>query len=170
MRYIKRQDLSLIHEIIENSLTHSETVPDYTKESEGVNQWESVLNSTKARKYYPRFFDKATKLLIDVNKGHFFSNGNKRLALVTALLFVYYNGYRFHDYQKKKYRKYLKDSFPECTTYQDFSFLPVEFAYYNLSIIIASHNIYSIPHPILKERVKSFLEFSIYKELPATGE
>lgn len=42
---------------------------------------------------YPTLERKAAVLYYTINKGHFFQNGNKRIATVTLLVFLIINGY-----------------------------------------------------------------------------
>lgn len=54
---------------------------------------ESILNFVQDDLYYPTFEDKLTYLVFRFCRGHFFNDGNKRIALTIGLAFLLYNGY-----------------------------------------------------------------------------
>jgi len=113
-------------------------------------------------RYYPTLLDKATHLLLSVNKGHFFSNGNKRLALVVTTTFLTLNERHLKENSKEAYRELLASLFPEhaeCTDFPEFT--PTDFATYNLSIVIADSGAYNIEYDSLKKRVHTFLSKSV---------
>jgi len=163
MKYLSEEDIFVISKVIQKNLSYHEPSPNYIFEKDGFKQWSGVIERVKME-YYPSFFDKVTKLIVDINKGHFYSNGNKRLALVTALFFVEYNKFKIHRYSKKKYKEFLKKLFPIFKVYKDYSdFSGAEFAFYNLSIIIANSNEHGLTHDCLKSKVNEFLQFLLYK-------
>ena len=63
------------------------------------------------------------------------------LALVALLSFLLENGYGFREnYDKSEFSEYLDNLFPEFDKYEDEKdFTPIEYAYYNLTIIIPIH-------------------------------
>ena len=112
--------------------------------------------------FYPDLLDKATYLLVSINKGHFFSNGNKRLALVVATVFLDFNERHLKAITKEAYRAILERLFPEYQGWSDFSeFTSTDFATYHLSIIIADSGALHIEHDDLKSRVKLFFSEAI---------
>lgn len=112
--------------------------------------------------YCPDFIAKAVQQFLCVNKGHFFDNGNKRLALVILLSFLLENGYALKELEKDEFAGYLNRLFPEFTDFDDESdFSGVEFAYYNLTIIVADSGKYGWSHDQLKEKIGQFLNFSV---------
>jgi hypothetical protein len=120
-----------------------------------------VLKQVRSDTYYPTVLEKAVYLLVSINKGHFFSNGNKRLALVVMTLFLAVNDLQLRTGDKTWYREILTELFPEYTLWEDFAeFTPTDFATYNLSIMIADSGVYGISHDELKRRVLVFLEKS----------
>ena len=163
MKYLDKQDLFFISKAIQKNLSHREPSPNYIFETSGREQWLGVTERIKM-KYYPDFFDKATKLLVDIIKDHFYSNGNKRLALVTTIFFIDYNQFKIRRYSKKKYKDYLKNLFPQFKSFKNYSdFSSAEFAFYNLSIIIAESSKHNLSHDELKERTRKFLTFALYE-------
>ena len=55
---------------------------------------ESVLSFMRHDGYYPDFCSKLNHLVFSLCAGHFFSDGNKRIALVMGIDFLFRNGYR----------------------------------------------------------------------------
>ncbi|KXK26857.1 MAG: hypothetical protein TR69_WS6001000878 [candidate division WS6 bacterium OLB20] len=93
VRYIPPESLPQIFTAIEEYL-HQENDPvaHYANERDGCRQLESVLERIQ-EDYYPDFNSKATYLFLSVNRGHFFSNGNKRLAATLLKVFYTLNDY-----------------------------------------------------------------------------
>ncbi|MEO5990908.1 MAG: type II toxin-antitoxin system death-on-curing family toxin [Ferruginibacter sp.] len=60
-----------------------------------LGQLESILEHIQYDLYYPTFEDKLTHLFYAVNKGHTFSDGNKRSCIALAAYFMEINGYDF---------------------------------------------------------------------------
>lgn len=46
--------------------------------------------------YYPAFVDKLTYLVFRFCSGHYFNDGNKRIALTLGAYFLHKNGYNWH--------------------------------------------------------------------------
>ncbi len=165
-QYIAEESLGLIFALISERYSTIEEVPHYRTEA-GFKKFCSVLLQSEEDVYYPTVIDKATYLLIGVNKGHFFSNGNKRLALVIMTVFLGVNDLWLKDESKEWYRNVLEKLFPEYAQWDDFDeFTSTDFATYNLSIMIADSGVYGISHDELKRRVRSFLEQSTEVFLP----
>lgn len=53
---------------------------------------ESILQHIQNDEYYPEFIDKITHLVFAVNKGHCFSDGNKRTSIALGAFFLEING------------------------------------------------------------------------------
>jgi prophage maintenance system killer protein len=101
---------------------------------------------------------------VQINKGHFFSNGNKRLAIAVTALFLDANGFRIKNLEKEEFKSLLGDLFPEHKNWEDFEdFTATDFATYHLSIVVAESGTYNIAFDELKMRIKSFLESAIEK-------
>ncbi len=58
-------------------------------------QLESILEHIQYDLYYPNFEDKLTHLFYAINKGHTFSDGNKRSSIALSTYFMEVNGYDF---------------------------------------------------------------------------
>lgn len=160
--YIEPGDLPELFSYVQEQYSRIEEVPRYSEERAGYEKFISVLGRMKEDVYYPDIHDKATNTLIQINKGHLFSNGNKRLALVTTAVFYGINGYSFKELSKQEYKNILISLFPEHTDWVDFAeFTATDFATYHLSIIVAESGAYNVSHDDLKERVKRFFEATI---------
>lgn len=93
IKYISPESVPRILESIEQYLqTSSDPVPHYIEETKGCEQISSTLLRIQ-EDYYRNFFSKATYLFLSLNKGHFFTNGNKRLSATFLKLFYTLNGY-----------------------------------------------------------------------------
>lgn len=157
--YISDGYLDPIFDLLENRYTRAEEIPLYKIEKSGFDQFCGVLQKVQADTYYPSLFEKATYLLVNINKGHFFSNGNKRLALVTTTTFLSINHYQLKNESKKWYKEFLGGLFPEYENWTDYDeFTSTDFVTYNLSIMIADSGVYNISHDELKERVTNFFK------------
>ena len=134
---------------------------DYAKEPGALKQVAGCLERMQWN-YEQGIIPKATQLFICINKGHFFENGNKRLALVSLLSFLLENDYGFkYDLEKGAYAELIETLFPGFEDFDDENdFSSVEFAYYNLTIIVADSAKYGFTHDELKEKVAGFLKFS----------
>lgn len=166
MKYFDIEAFGVLFDVIYTHYTGVEKAPDYRSENHGIGKLVGVMVGVKADKFYPGFFDKATYILVQINKGHFFSNGNKRAALVFLLHFIFINNYDVKRLTKERYKRKTASLFPVFDSYTDYpDFLPEEFAYYNLSLIIAESKRYTASFDDLKERVKAFLKFSIQKKV-----
>jgi len=157
--YIEKTVIPTIHK---HYVRQDNPAHDYLKEPGGMQQVEGCLERIKWS-YVEGLVAKATQLFLCINKGHYFGNGNKRLALVTLLSFLSENGCDFRDeYGKDKFSEFLIDLFPEFDAFEDeHDFSSIEFAYYNLTIIVADGNNYKCSHDQLKEKVEAFLRYSV---------
>ncbi len=164
MQYHEQSDLEAIFKIVADHYARAEEVPQYAEEQVGVEKLLGVFDGVRSGTFYPSLEDKAAYLLLQVNKGHFFSNGNKRLALVVAVAFVVINDMVVLDTSKDEYRERLRGLFPQFDRFEDQpDFTSDEFALYNLSIIIAdSHKYVGVAgFEELKEKVKNFFVLSL---------
>ena len=164
MNYLEKEDLGRIFNDIKEVLDNKEDkLPNYSEEEDGCNDYIGVLGRVKLD-YYKDIYDKASFLFISINKGHYFSNGNKRLSLFTLLFFLFINSFGLVKYSKKKYENKLKAIFPEYKNYKQYKeFDSINYAYYNLTLIIGESNVLHISNNELKIRVKEFLKFATAK-------
>lgn len=164
MYYITEWSLDQVFDLIRDAYTAREQVPDYRGEQEGIAKLIGVLKMAQADEYYPDLLSKATHIFVGINKGHFFSNGNKRLALVCATLFLALNNSELSTiHPKDEHKTKLKSAFPSFENFEDDSrFFPEEFGLYNLSIIVAdSHAYIDGNFDTLKAVVRDYLDFAI---------
>ena len=105
--YFSKEDLENAFREVETHYTKHEEVPDYRCETVGLGKLFGVLEKVQMDTFYPSLFDKATYLFISINKGHFFSNGNKRLALVVGLGFLALNQKRLRSFSREEYKNKL---------------------------------------------------------------
>ncbi len=132
----------------------AEDTPDYGLNSRGIEKLDAVLKQSRSS-WYKGVYEKATYIFLSINKGHFFINGNKRLALIITLYFLYQNGKVHKKKTLVEYQSWFKEKFPE------YNFEHEEFreahalGFYNFNIAIAaSHEHFDT----LKKKVKNFLE------------
>lgn len=160
--YLEDEHLDPIFAFVAERYGRQEEVPVYRDNREGIAKLLGVLERARMDTYYPNLLDKATHLLIDINKGHFFSNGNKRLALVVTTTFLTINSKPLEKSSKESYKALLFSLFPEHKECADFpEFTATDFATYNLSIIIADSGTHNLEYEILKTRVREFLSQAI---------
>ena len=57
-----------------------------------IGHIDSVLHHIQNDDYYPTFEEKVTHLVFEVNKGHAFSDGNKRTSIALGAFFLEVNG------------------------------------------------------------------------------
>jgi len=161
-KYLADEHLDPIFAFVAERYGRQEEVPVYRDNLGGVAKLLGVLERARMDRYYPTLLDKATHLLLSINKGHFFSNGNKRLALVVTTTFLTINEKHLQENPKETYGELLNSLFPEHKEYYDFpEFTPTDFATYNLSIVIADSGSYNIEYDSLKKRVHTFLSRSV---------
>ncbi|MCF7918184.1 type II toxin-antitoxin system death-on-curing family toxin [Candidatus Gracilibacteria bacterium] len=108
--YLDKQLFLSIFEIIqEASLRYAESAPDYKHEA-GLVAFKGVCERIKEDDYYPDIFSKSAYLFLSIAKGHFFSNGNKRLAVASMFAFLLLNSYKINEKNATKVaQKFIKD-------------------------------------------------------------
>lgn len=163
MYYLLSKHLDEIFDLIRDAYTAREQVPDYRSEQKGIDKLVAVLEMVQADEYYPDIVSKATHLFVEINKGHFFSNGNKRLALVCTMLFLAINECELSTlHTKDEHRLKLKSAFSTFKSFEDDTrFFPEEFGLYNLSIIVADSYKYTDGNfDALKASVQDYFDFA----------
>ncbi len=60
-----------------------------------LGQLESILEHIQYDLYYPSFEEKLTHLFFAINKGHAFSDGNKRSSIALSAYFMEINGFSY---------------------------------------------------------------------------
>lgn len=92
VKYLSFEDFTvLLFEVIQEQLNYdpNDPLPDYRKENS--QSLEKVLTLVQNDSYYPTVVGKAAYLFVSIIEGHIYSNGNKRLGLVTLLYFLIIN-------------------------------------------------------------------------------
>jgi len=91
-----------MEEILYFNTTHAISVHDDIINKSGgfkgirdLGQLESILEHIQYDLYYPNFENKLTHLFYAINKGHTFSDGNKRSSIALSIYFMEVNGYDF---------------------------------------------------------------------------
>jgi death-on-curing protein len=93
-------------------LIHADVIEHYGGSPGGYDNTDGKLESILAQQYpffgheqYPTVFEKAAMLLYFFAKGHCFRDGNKRLALQAAIVFLKINGFEDMLPQHEAYMK-----------------------------------------------------------------
>ncbi len=165
LKYPKEKDLLRYFELISEYLNfNNEPTPEYKEEYRGFNDLKSLIIRSQNSNYYKTFYNKASFLFININKGHYFSNGNKRLSIFISLMFAFINKYSFNYKDKKYFKELLIKIFPEydlnyIVDFEEFN--SIEFLFYNLAIIIASESKINIDE--LKIRVEKIFKIVLVK-------
>lgn len=155
--YLSEKILPLLFRYISERYARAEEVPDYSLQRSGIEKLRGVLEGVKADTFYPTLQDKAVYLITQINKGHFFSNGNKRLALVLTTVFLGINNHELRQTSKEEYAALIKKLFPEYGECEDFpEFTPADFGTYHLSVVVADSGALGISYEDLKTRVHHF--------------
>lgn len=166
MYYIEPEALSEhVFLLIYDLYSKAEQVPRYEDEVDGINKYISTLFMVRSDLYYPSLLDKATYLFLQINQGHFFSNGNKRLALVSTLIFLAMNDSPLsREHSREEHEVKLHELFAGISAFEDGEdFFSEEFGLYNLSIIVAdSHKYIGDDFDNLKMAVREYLDFATH--------
>lgn len=81
----------MVHVLVRERLTKREPMPDW--ETVDLSKLEPALAAPQQggfgrKEFYPEIEDKAAILLYTMVKNHAWSNGNKRMAMISTLLFL----------------------------------------------------------------------------------
>ena len=166
IEYIEPEDLINIVNIIRSfDYENKEEVPDYDRERNSIDEYFALIDRSKTR-YYPSLIDKASYLFININS-HYFSNGNKRLSVVSTVYFLEKNNYFPSNLSKENYKDILESLFAGCSFFDWEGFEAKDFGLYNLAIIVAMKNENKddkISDDELKEKVKIFFKRTFLKK------
>lgn len=88
--------------------------PSYEDCQNGLSQLDCVLSLIKNDDYYPSFLKKASYLFVAISTGHYFPNGNKRLALFSLVYFLVNNNCNWKENTPEKFLIFFKKYFPNC--------------------------------------------------------
>jgi prophage maintenance system killer protein len=97
---------------IQRQLTDDEPAPQYEQEAVGMSELRKVLDFAQQDLYYPTFEEKAAYLISSIAASQYFSNGNKRLSVVTLLLFLSENKVIIEEDSEESYKNILATIFP----------------------------------------------------------
>jgi len=158
IRYITPEDLVEIIDVIQGfDYINEEEIPKYDDQPEKIDDYFSLIDRLKNDTYYPDIYSKAAALLLNLN-GHYFANGNKRLAIFSMTYFLESNGYSPAELDKDEFTDTLTNFFgeQELEDYENFS--PTDFAMYNVALITAKFNLNNVSFDEGKSQVEQFLK------------
>lgn len=163
--YLDKEDIENAFKLVQNQFDREdERNPKYQEQPQAIENLEALLERVKNNKFYPTFEEKASALFINIIKGHFFFDGNKRLGIVITIIFLIKNGKFPDNLSKEDYKNKLSNLFPDEKFEDDESFDPLSFSFYNLAIITASHQEKNIEFEKLENKIKQFLYFITTEE------
>jgi death-on-curing protein len=87
--------MALIYFDINHAIKTHDTIIEISGGFSGVNdigRLESIIDHIQNNDYYPSFEDKLVHLVFAVNKGHCFSDGNKRTSIALGAFLLNVNG------------------------------------------------------------------------------
>lgn len=93
INYINYEDFArILFALVEEQFDYdpSDPLPDYR--AENSEQLHTILTFIQNDEHYPALEEKSAYLFVSIVKNHIYSNGNKRLALITFLYFLIING------------------------------------------------------------------------------
>lgn len=112
MRYLTLDDCRrAVFSYIYRNLSVEEPAPAYELENEGMAELDKVLELVQTS-YYPALHDKAAYIVSSLAGSQYFSNGNKRLAVITLLAFLLLNDTEVKRRSTNEYQELLKEYFP----------------------------------------------------------
>lgn len=154
----------LVFVLIQNFLAHDEPVPSYELEEDGIEKLEKVLGLVQQDNYYRTFHEKAAYMICSIAGSQYFSNGNKRLAVATLLIFLIQNDVQVLDINADQYKQILFEKFPEYVWDSNIHIHGSHALFlYNLAIVIGDRTKWGFhDFTVLKERVSSLFTY-LYK-------
>jgi prophage maintenance system killer protein len=124
---------------IQEVLSAHERAPDYLSEKNGMAELNKVLSFVQQDEYYPSFTDKAAYLVCSLSGSQYFSNGNKRLAVTSLLLFLSMNNAEIYETTEERYAEILQIAFPaHVWEHNEFIKEPHSLFLYNLAIVVGT--------------------------------
>lgn len=126
--------------------------PKYEFEENGLRELEKTFEFVQVDEYYPDIFCKVAYIFLSVTKGHYFSNGNKRLATVLAAFFIITNSHTIRVIDEKRVKRWFNKYFPDYT-------LDLH------QVTINDEPLYHLNKVILSD--SSYLDFSFCKKIVA---
>ena len=162
--YITPENLIEIIDAIQSfDYVSDEEIPRYDEQADKVDDYFALIDRLKNDTYYPDIFSKAATLFLNVN-GHYFANGNKRLAVFSMTFFLESNGWRPRKMSKDEYAEVITDVFGAYKLEDYDNFSPTDFAMYNIAIITATFNVNGVAFDDGKAQVERFLKNVFMKD------
>ena len=164
IKYITPEDLIEIIDIIQGfDYINDEEIPKYDDQPNKVDDYFALVDRLKNDAYYPDIFSKGAALFLNLN-GHYFTNGNKRLAVFSLAFFLENNGWRPKEIDKNEIDGIITDIFGihELKDYDNFS--SSDFAMYNVALITAQFNKRGVNFDDGKSQVEMFLKKVFVKQ------
>lgn len=161
MFYLEEVHARATFDLVERLYCRKEEIPRYSSQPNGVLKYLAALERIRDDAFYPSVYDKAANLMLQINEGHYFFNGNKRLALVSTIGLLGINGRDFRqDLSACEHEEFLRNLFPVLDDHfdRDPELEPAEFGLYNLSLFIADHISLGITIEEFKEHIPTYLE------------
>jgi len=157
IRYITPEDLVEIIDVIQGfDYINDEEIPKYDDQPEKIDDYFALIDRIKNDTYYPDIYSKAATLFLNIN-GHYFTNGNKRLAVFSMTYFLESNGLSPASLDKDKFSNLITKIFEKHTLEDYDNFSPTDFAMYNLALITAQFNQNNIDFDDGKVQVEKLL-------------
>lgn len=163
MVYPKLKDyIEFIFDAIRNLVYDDIQKPIYEKDR-GITQLQSLLQRIQDH-YYPNYYKKAAYFFVALSTGHYFENGNKRIALFSYIYFHQINKFSFRSIRKKQYEQWFKKYFPNYKISYEHFRSNAGWALYNfnkaINIKLDSHDQgHSYTFDELKEITENFIRF-----------
>lgn len=156
MRYITIKEC--VDHIFDEALQFDESklTEPYKNDKRGIVLLEGILDQIRSD-LYATFYEKAAFLFVSINKGHFFQNGNKRLALILLLHFINKNDGTYTIRKQQTYADLFKRRFPNYTPSPNEFRYVVGWACYNLNKAVAAATRDEKSFDELKKDVEEFL-------------
>lgn len=162
IRYITAEDLVAIIDVIQSfDYISDEEIPRYDDQPEKIDDYFSLIDRLKNDTYYPDIHSKAAALLLNLN-GHYFANGNKRLAIFSMTYFLESNGFSPNNFSKEEFAGLITEILGEHKLEDYDNFSPTDFAMYNLALITAQFNQNGVDFDDGKLQVEQFLK-AVYR-------
>lgn len=157
IRYITPEDLVEIIDVIQGfDYISDDEIPKYDDQPDKIDDYFALVDRLKNDTYYSDIYSKAATLFLNIN-GHYFANGNKRLAVFSMTYFLENNGLSPADLSKDEFGKLITEIFGNHTLEDYENFTPTDFAMYNVALITAQFNQNNIDFDDGKAQVEQFL-------------
>jgi len=155
--YITPEDLVEIIDIIQSfDYINDDEIPRYDDQPDKIDDYFALIDRLKNDTYYPDIYSKAATLFLNLN-GHYFTNGNKRLAVFSMTYFLESNGLSPINLDKYKFRDLIIEIFGNHRLEDYDNFSPTDFAMYNVALITAQFNQNNVHFDDGKTQVERFL-------------